>query len=123
MKQGRRLASLPCTGLRLEGRGRRTHDPYKCRLVYGSISQYSKKTYCVVPPILMAGGTPLKASKLFKQVCVADKLRYPGNAKNSMETLSSAGSTVTALSGMLDGIVNVMLTADALEDVLLHRES
>jgi len=76
---------------------------------------------CVVPPILTAGGTPRNTCMLSKQFCVADKFTYPGKAKNSMETLSRAGSTVTAPSGMLGGTVNevVVLPSETFEESVL----
>lgn len=66
-------------------------------------------THCVVPPIRIAGGAPLKLCKLERHVAVPSSSTYPGNAKNSMETLSRDASTVTAEEGIEEGTANAVV--------------
>ena len=53
-----------------------------------------------------AGGLPRRLCRFAKQVFVCGRDMYPGNAKNSIETLRRDGSTLTADKGMLLGIAN-----------------
>ena len=62
----------------------------------------------VVPPILTAGAEPRRDCKLERQFSVPAISMYPGNAKNSIDTLRREGSTATAELGADDGIVNVV---------------
>lgn len=57
----------------------------------------------MVPPMRTAGGAPRRLARFARQFAVAGSAVYPGNAKNSSERLSSAGSTGAADAGAVGG--------------------
>lgn len=64
-----------------------------------------------MPPNRTAGAAPRNCCKFARQFCVPGRAIYPGKAKNSIDTLRRAGSTDTAVAGMLVGMVNVAVAA------------
>ena len=88
----------------------------------GQSIESTEETYCVVPPIRIAGCAPRKSARLERHFEVAASWVYPGNAKNSSETLNSDGSTEAAEDGGLEGMLTAC-DAAALRSAMKTGES